>query len=395
MSSNTRLARMTTPRCASSSVHTDPIVFERECEGMFRRGWIFAGLANELEHPNDFLRVPLTNLDVIVQNGNGTLRAFLNACSHRHSLIHVLPRGNRPLVCPYHGWTYDETGTPTGIPSEADFPEVCANRQAFRLHEIELDRAGHFLFVRAESGGPDLRSFLGEAHGFLELVSNALGEPFDEQRETVHANWKIVIENSLEGYHVPLVHRESLGAIAQLSRERDSVTDFIPSTGHSHMRNAADAKWMRRWSAMKAEIGDWPFAFDYYVHQLVFPILTVTSFLGYSFHIQRFHPDATNATTVHSRIYGSKFVNQSERGAIILRNIVRENIDFTHRIFGEDRAACERVQGGSSSATIDSVLGERLEKRVADFRRTYLRYRATFDRDESASGLARHSGAEV
>ena len=385
---------------ASSSdwprLYTDPRVFERERAQLFGKEWIFAGLANELALNNDYIRVPHMGRDVIVQNCKGILRAFLNSCSHRHSQIHVQPRGNRPMVCPYHGWAYDDRGVPTGIPCREEFPDVCANPQAFRLHELELARAGQFIFLRESDGGADLRTFLGEAFMFLEQVSAALGETLDETFGTVRANWKIVIENSLEGYHVPLVHRGSLDAIAQLSREMGAVQDFLPRSGHSYMHNKASASWLKRWTPMRQNIGSWPFEFDHYVHQLVFPILTVTSFLGYSFHIQRFHPDAVDSTTVHSRICASTFTNQTERGSRILANLFRENVDFTHRIFEEDRGACERVQAGSLSATRNSVLASKLEQRVADFRHTYDRFQDRSDKLSATTASERAArGAAV
>ena len=198
-------------------MYGDESVFREECEGLFAHNWIFAGLATDIPASNDFFRVPMFNRDVVVQNFHGEPHAFINSCSHRHSQIQHEIRGNRPLVCPYHGWAYDKRGVPTGIPRREEFPEVCANPEAYRLHSVDLERAGNFLFLRLGGDGADLREFLGEAHGFLESVSEGMDRSLDEVEASVGANWKLVIENSLEGYHVPLVHRNSLAAIAQLT----------------------------------------------------------------------------------------------------------------------------------------------------------------------------------
>jgi len=358
-------------------VYVDAAHFERERETLFADHWIFAGLANEIAAHNDFVRVPLLGRDVVIQNFHGELRAFINSCSHRHSVIHHEERGNRPLVCPYHGWGYDKRGAPVGIAAHWEFPQVVTAPMNYALQRLDLETAGHFIFVRlntAAPGAPTLRDFLADAHDFLSGVSNAMDVRLDDYTAAIDANWKIVIENSLEGYHVPYVHSNSLGAIVQLSPQDEDVVDFYPASGHNYMHNAASDKWLRRWSNYAKDVGTWPMTLPHYVHRLVFPLLTVTSFLGYSFHIQRFHPDSVGRTNVHSRIYTSRFEGQTERGARIMDAVFRENVHFTHKVFEEDKVACERTHAGSLQATRPSVLAANVEQRLADFRATYHRF---------------------
>lgn len=357
-------------------IYVDPAIFEQERSTLFRRQWICAGLANEIAAHNDFVRVPLVGHDIVVQNFHGELRAFINSCSHRHSVIQTAAAGNRPLICPYHGWAYDKRGAPMGIPCRTEFPQVSADPMLFGLQRVDLELVGHFMFVRLDTGDlglPSLPEFLGEAFDFLARVSAAMHTPLDDYSATVNANWKILIENSLEGYHVPHVHNASLAAIDQLSPELGDVVDFFPPSGHSYMENAASPKWLRRWSNYGKDVGTWPMTLPHYVHRLLFPMLTITSFLGYSFHIQRFHPDSVDATTVHSRIYASTFTGQTERGARIIEAIFRENVHFTHKVFEEDRMASERAHAGTRQATRPSVLAANIEARLTDFRATYRR----------------------
>lgn len=357
------------------NIYCDAELFKQEQAGLFAEQWIFAGLAINLKAHNDFIRVQLLSRDIIIQNLRGTLRAFINSCSHRYSILHDQPCGNRSLTCPYHGWHYNEHGIPTGIPCKEDFPEVTANPQAFALQSLELAQAGDFIFLRAQAGGQSLAAFLGDAHAFLQQVSGALGLQLDEHSGSIQANWKLVIENSLEGYHVPLVHRESLAKASQIQFSQDAAdsVDHLPTTGHSYVHNSASNKWLQRWSRYQQDIGRWPFMFEHYVHRLVFPNLTVTSFLGYSFHIQSFNPQAVDKTTVHSRIFASRFEGQTARGQSIMQSIYNENVYFTHKIFEEDKLACERTHQGATQANRPSVVGKVLEARVADFRRTYHR----------------------
>lgn len=354
--------------------YTDTPIYELEGKYLFSSLWIFVGMANELSKPNDYLRIEIGERDVIIQNCGGRLRAFLNSCSHRHSAIHDQACGNRKLICPYHGWSYDNEGIPTGIPGKEDFPQVYAHPERFALRQFELSTAGHFIFVRLVPGDADLKAFLGESYDFLVNASLGLDKKMDEYNESIGANWKVVIENALEGYHVPMVHRATLGAIKQFSTRRQDIVDHMPdASGHSYMVHKADEKWLRKWRRFETSLGRWPFKFDHYVHQLIFPNLTVTSFMGYSFHIQRFHPDAVDQTTVHSRIYSVHCEGQTEQGTSIMRTVYEEGRRFTREVFAEDRRACENVFHGLRHADWPAVLGKNMEQRIGHFQQNYLK----------------------
>ena len=366
----------------------DPDVFAKERSELFAKLWIFAGMANEIASSNDYFRIQVAGRDVIVQNCSGTLRAFVNSCSHRHSRIHEPLKGNRKLICPYHGWTYDDEGIPVGIPQRENFPEVCANPARFALRRLELQCAGHFIFVRAEPGGPSLREFLGHAWDFLVQASAGLHTNMDDFSGDLEANWKTVIENALEGYHVPIVHRSTLGSITQFSQQKDEIVDHLPDSGHSYMINRANAEWLRKWKRFDAELGTWRFKFDHYVHRLIFPNLTVTSFMGYSFHVQHFHPEAPGKTTVRSRIYSVCFDGQTEAGSRIMNAVYAESRSFTHDVFAEDQRACELAYSGVQQAGRPALLANDLEKRIANFHATYNRVMGSLDRERTSEVVA-------
>ena len=352
--------------------YVSPEEFKKEQSHLFSRTWIFVGMANEIPDANDYVRTNISGRDIIVQNCGGTIRAFLNACSHRHARIHEAPCGNRKLICPYHGWSYDDKGVPTGIPAKDNFPDVCANPTQFALRQFEVAQAGHFMFVRLSPGGPDLKSHLGHAHEFLVNASAGLNRNMDEFQGTIAANWKVVIENALEGYHVGMVHRATLGAIRQLSARKQDIVDHLPSdSGHSYMINRANEEWLGKWRRYEHALGRWPFKFDHYVHQLIFPNLTVTSFMGYSFHIQHFQPDAVGRTTVRSRIYSVHCEDQNAKGESIMRTVYDEGRRFTRKVFGEDQRVCELTYLGIQDADRPAILADHLEKRIAHFQQAY------------------------
>lgn len=351
----------------------DPGVLEEERRQLFSRCWVFVCLANEVSQPNDYVLASVGSLEVIVQNGGGRLRAFVNCCSHRHCRIHDERRGKRRLVCPYHGWSYDDDGVPVGIPDPENFPHVCANRSGFALTQLELDRVGQFVFVRTSPGGVTLAAYLGaEMHSFLSSASAGMGEVLDDSQGVFDANWKLVLENAVEHYHVQVVHPATFSSSRQFSTA-DENEIALYRNGHSRMVSVADPDWLARWQALARTLGRWPFAFDRYVHVSLFPNLTVTLFMGYLFHIQYFHPAAVDRTTLHSRICSVLCERQTEEGAGIMRSVHAEAIKFAHRVFEEDRRICGLVQRGVGQARQKAVLGCVAETRVRHFQEAYLR----------------------
>ncbi len=353
--------------------YIDPQSFEVERRTLFGAAWVFAAMRSEVALDGDFVRVALAGSELIVRNSRGVVRAFANVCSHRHSRLCLEPRGNGPMRCPYHGWVYSHEGIPVGIPFKDQFPQVLADPAGFRLQEHVTDRVGDFIFVRMATEGVSLVQYLGAtALAFLQGVSSGAGDLLDEFAKEVPANWKIVVENSLEGYHVPVVHSRTLGAADGMAAGYEAVHEDFASPRHSSMTKRAEAGWLGKWSRMSRAIGDWPYRFDHYIHYLIFPNLTITSFLGYSFHVQRFDPLNHLATQVHSRILSSRFSGQTEAGRRMIAKMHADGIDFTHRVFAEDLTVCASVQSGMSQAARPAQLAADHERRVLHFQRAYL-----------------------
>ena len=354
------------------SVYRDATVFEAEQGQLFARTWLFAGLLNEIGSEGSYLRIRLAGRDLLLRNHEGNIRAFANVCSHRHAQLCSIRQGRGALRCPYHGWVYNAEGIPVGMPFKEQFPEVLANPSAFRQPEYDVGIAGAFVFVRFQTGSLSLKEHLGDlAFAFLSRVSVSSGPALDSFERSVPANWKTVVENALEGYHVPIVHPRTLGAADGMATGYDAVVENFDSPRHSYMTKLAEPDWLQKWQRKAKQIGKWPFRFDHYIHYLIFPNLTVTSFLGYSFHVQRFDPLALDSTSVESRILASTFDGQTEVGRRMMEHIYREGIDFTHRVFDEDAAICAAVNTGLRQASAKAILAKEYELRVLHFQRAY------------------------
>jgi phenylpropionate dioxygenase-like ring-hydroxylating dioxygenase large terminal subunit len=195
-------------RTLPATWYTDPATFARERARIFQRSWQYAGLAEQLARPGDFLtcRVGAVPI-VIVRDTTGTLRAFINVCRHRGSELVLEGCGNRAtLQCHYHAWTYNLDGSLRAAPGEKG--EAQFDRDAYPLIAAGVETWGPFIFVNADATARPLAETLGE----LPALVTATGVRLDAvkrrvRREfTIAANWKVVVDNYLECYHCPVAH---------------------------------------------------------------------------------------------------------------------------------------------------------------------------------------------
>ena len=101
-----------------ASLYTDPRIFDDEMERIFRRGWVFVGHDSEVPAAGDFITRRMgTEPVIMVRGADGAIAVLVNRCMHRGTMVCSADRGHaRTLTCPYHGWTYDLSGTLLGVP---------------------------------------------------------------------------------------------------------------------------------------------------------------------------------------------------------------------------------------------------------------------------------------
>jgi hypothetical protein len=182
----------------------DPSRYQAEQEGLRRRSWYWAGLRSDLARPNQYFARTVSGIPVIVWNQNGKLKAFKNVCLHRHSqVVKDGPGHGSVLRCQYHGWEYSGLGRLKHIPDAECFAGVAIPLNCLTEYSVEF--LGDFVLVALESGVPSLRESLGELAAELDqfYCDRYL---FHRQTVELNVNWKLVLENAVENYHVPFVH---------------------------------------------------------------------------------------------------------------------------------------------------------------------------------------------
>lgn len=186
-------------------------VFAHEMRTVWRSTWQCVGRESELPNPGDYLTCLIGNQPVfVIRNASGELQAMHNVCRHRGARL-LEGMGNCSVVrCPYHAWTYDLDGFLQGVPQSHLFPDL--DKSTVRLLSAQVDTWGGFIFVKCESQGESLMSYLA---GFPEYFKQ-YNQPWEELRRvaswsyTESINWKFIVENYVEDYHFSTVHPESL-----------------------------------------------------------------------------------------------------------------------------------------------------------------------------------------
>jgi phenylpropionate dioxygenase-like ring-hydroxylating dioxygenase large terminal subunit len=197
-------------RTLPAAWYTDPVLYARERDRIFRRMWQYVGLTEQLASPGDFFTATVGDVPVLVVKGkDGDIRAFANVCRHRGAIVVREESGHRTsLQCHYHAWTYRLDGTLLSAPSMKDEPGF--DTTCYALPAFGCETWGPFIFVNPDPTGkaPSLAHYMGELPDLVAATGLDLGALRRRMRRTydIAANWKVVLDNYLECYHCPVAH---------------------------------------------------------------------------------------------------------------------------------------------------------------------------------------------
>jgi fatty-acyl-CoA synthase len=231
------------PQRVHGSLYTSPAVFADELEQIWYRTWVYVGHVSEIAQPNDYVRKNIGPQDVIMTRAaDGEVHLLLNRCAHRGNLVCEAAAGNSSSFrCPYHGWTYRNTGDLLGYP----FHQGYGGRNNIELGLGRVPRVGvyqGFVFGSFAEDGPSLDEHLGEAKGEIDRLVRLSPEGEVELtagflQHRARANWKLLAENETDGYHPQFVHASIFSVaesgIGALYGEKSIAVTRALGNGHS------------------------------------------------------------------------------------------------------------------------------------------------------------------
>lgn len=187
-----------------------------ERERLFRDHPIFMALGTRLAKPGDYLTEDLAGMPVLLTRGvDGAVRAFANICRHRGAPVAQGCGNARAFACPYHGWTYDLSGRLLGTTDKVAFAGL--DLASHGLVPLPAAEKHGMIFVKPrpagadEAGAIDVEATLGAMAADMDALGLDGYPIFSVDRITPNINWKFAIDTFLEGYHIPHLHRKTIG----------------------------------------------------------------------------------------------------------------------------------------------------------------------------------------
>jgi p-cumate 2,3-dioxygenase subunit alpha len=190
-----------------------PAVLEEEHRAIFGKCWIYVGHGSELRAPGDYQTRRVAGRPVIFcRDRAGEVRCFLNTCRHRGALVCSEREGTtRYFTCPYHGWTYDTDGSLHNVPGDDAYGPAFDKARRGLVPPPRFEAYRDFYFLNLDRDAEALADYLAGAKEYIDLVidqspSGRLQVIAGVQEYDIRANWKLLVENSVDDYHLPTTH---------------------------------------------------------------------------------------------------------------------------------------------------------------------------------------------
>jgi benzoate/toluate 1,2-dioxygenase alpha subunit len=204
-------------------VYLEQSLFDQEMLRIFEGSWIYLCHESEIPNAGDYVSVYMGRQPVVVnRRKDGTIGGFVNACSHRGTVLAPLRKGTaRNFTCRFHGWTYNDSGRCIKIKNEAAgaYPENAEGTAGAHLKMIPcVESYKGFVFGSLSPDVGSLKSSLGAAAVWVDLLTDQSPDGLEvlpgESTYIIRGNWKMGGENGVDGYHVSTVHRVFAAAMA-------------------------------------------------------------------------------------------------------------------------------------------------------------------------------------
>jgi p-cumate 2,3-dioxygenase subunit alpha len=205
--------------------YTDEELAARETTSIFDRCWLYVGHESEVPAPGSYVARDVGGRPVVMARGSdGVIRVFANSCPHRGALICSQPAGQaRSFRCPYHDWTFSNSGELVGVPIPDGYGPGF-RKADFGLARHRSDSYRGFVFATFDPQQPrTLTDYLAGATEYLDLIDDQSEVGMEviqgAQLHGARANWKLMMENSVDIYHFRALHKryvsymESLGSV--------------------------------------------------------------------------------------------------------------------------------------------------------------------------------------
>ncbi len=309
-------------RTLPAAAYADPEFHAFDRETIFAHSWQLAGRATQLGGVGDHVVDEIAGRPVIVVRGNdGVLRAFFNVCKHRAGPL-ALESGNaRQLQCKYHGWTYTLEGQLRAaheMQDAKDFDIACIH-----LDPVQVSEWQGLVFVALAKPAVQLENLLAGIQERVAPVNFSQLHFHTQVSYDMASNWKVYVDNYLEGYHLPHVHPGL-----------NKLLDYRSYTTHT-------ADWYS-WQHSPLDGSQGPYQSGEAHYYFIFPNMMLNILPG-RLQVNRVLPVSQR----QCRVVFDYYYADIESAAV--RDMIEQDLRFSDEVQREDIGICERVQQGLES----------------------------------------------
>lgn len=279
-------------RAMPKSVYTTEAFLNYELENVFKKDWFCAGRSDSLKNIGDYLTLELAGQPIMVLRDNDNkIRAQSNVCRHRMSTLLEGSGNTRSIICPYHAWTYGLNGALRGAPAMTLNENF--NKKDYCLPEIKCEEWLGWIMISLNSKAKPINNSLSEVS---DLIGDFQMETYTQTFSETHVwdtNWKVLAENFMESYHLPVCHSGTIGGLSKLEEMncppgRDAFNyHFILKEPHFKLANAHPSN-----TTLK---GDWRRTT---VLLAIYPSLLITLTPGYFWYLS-LHPKGVGQVLIN------------------------------------------------------------------------------------------------
>ena len=335
------------------------IIFNEERESIFARLPAVAAHVCEIPNPGDFVKREAAGRSIIVtRDAEGKARAFLNVCRHRGTLLVSEESGcKHRFTCPYHAWTYANSGELVSAPHlESGFPDL--DKAQYSLKALQCDERFGFIWVVANPEVTvDFEQYfapIADEAEALDLADMAIAR---EEKKIHKSNWKILVEGGLESYHFKVANRKTIGPyfednLSSYQMLGDHMRSVLMRSSMHTLKELPPSQWRLRDHA-----------------NIIYTFFPTTQLLVQQDHIVWINSRPVSATETELRL-----VTLAPTSRLEDETYWEKNHRITSNTLNEDFVIGESIQAGLATGANEQMTFGRFEGALPEFNRVVKRY---------------------
>ena len=333
--------------------YTDENFWKKECNTVLSDGWLFVGFVHEFKKPGDVIPLFIADKPILlVKDNNNKITAFHNVCSHRClKLVDEKKNVGKIIRCPYHSWSYDLEGKLKAAPHVGGTDQHQPKGFNFSDHglkKIKIHIWHDWIFVNFHGKAKKFEDYakpLIKKFNDIDLTKLKYSATLDFGK--IKTNWKFLIENFIEPYHVQFVHKSTTN---QPLKDHYTVVDGI-CYGSGIDVKEEDTKNSKALSVTSRYLS-------------LFPNFIIGTYFPNQVGVYLNVPIAPDVTSQKRIIYTTDGKDMGKEEVDMVKNI-------WWSVHKEDHEMCERLQEGRSSPASEEggLLSPVWEKGVQAFQK--------------------------